>query len=165
MSGTSMATPHVAGAAALLCAAYPTESASQIKARILNGARDIGPVLNPGYWTYGVLDVLGAYQHVSVTDGYIEVNGENYGNGDTIFLYAYPDFFGYPNDLEFIPIPSNATITSIEWKSSNIYDIFSSPDQVVTIYEMQGHGGVEYLTVTVNETVTVELKTDTLIKK
>lgn len=37
-SGTSMAAPHVAGAAALVKAAHPSASASQIKRRILNGA-------------------------------------------------------------------------------------------------------------------------------
>jgi len=34
-SGTSMAVPHVSGAAALLCGYYPTETALSIKARIL----------------------------------------------------------------------------------------------------------------------------------
>ncbi|RME61402.1 MAG: hypothetical protein D6780_01795, partial [Candidatus Dadabacteria bacterium] len=37
-SGTSMATPHVAGAAALVWSKYPNESYSQIKKRILNTA-------------------------------------------------------------------------------------------------------------------------------
>jgi len=53
-----MAAPHVAGAAALLFAAYPNESASQIKARILSGARNVD---TPYYWANGILDVAGAY--------------------------------------------------------------------------------------------------------
>lgn len=40
-SGTSMATPHVAGAAALVKAAFPDLNATQIKARLLNGADQI----------------------------------------------------------------------------------------------------------------------------
>ena len=57
-SGTSMAAPHVAGAATLLAAAYPSESAYQIRARILNSAKNIGV---PGYWANGTLDVWGGY--------------------------------------------------------------------------------------------------------
>ena len=40
-SGTSMATPHVAGAAALIKAAFPELNAVQIKARLLNGVDQI----------------------------------------------------------------------------------------------------------------------------
>lgn len=38
ISGTSMATPAVAGVAGLVASAYPEASAEEIKAKILNGA-------------------------------------------------------------------------------------------------------------------------------
>ena len=38
MSGTSMATPHVAGVATLVATMYPEDTAEQLKERILNGA-------------------------------------------------------------------------------------------------------------------------------
>jgi len=57
--GTSMAAPHVAGAAALLFAAYPNETAQQIKARILSRAKNFG--VAESHWKNGTLDVAGAY--------------------------------------------------------------------------------------------------------
>ncbi len=59
-SGTSMATPVVAGAAALLCAAYPEKTAAEIKAMLMEGAEN---VLREGYSKYGLLNVYSAYQH------------------------------------------------------------------------------------------------------
>lgn len=65
-SGTSMAAPHVAGAAALLCAAYPNETASEIKSRILSG----GTVIQSSYWRYGLLDAAASYglQPIHISD-------------------------------------------------------------------------------------------------
>jgi len=45
LSGTSMATPHVAGAAALVLARFPTLTTAQVRARILNDA-DVKSSLN-----------------------------------------------------------------------------------------------------------------------
>lgn len=57
-NGTSMATPMVTGAAALLCAVYPNKTANEIKTMLMNGAEN---VLKDGYSKYGLLNVYNAY--------------------------------------------------------------------------------------------------------
>ena len=58
--GTSMASPHVAGVAALLRSLYPEKSAAEIKGMILNGAD--GSVLKDGCPAHGRLDVCAAWK-------------------------------------------------------------------------------------------------------
>ena len=123
-SGTSMATPHVAGAAALLCAAYPNETASQIKARILNGANANYGVTTQE-WANGTLDVFAAYnsgQNVPLIDAWVEVVtpwgttwlSESRINQPCIFTDD-PD-----TSIRFMPYPPNATINSIEWEVTQL---------------------------------------------
>ena len=67
-SGTSMATPHVAGAAALLKAIYPKATASQIKAAILGGANS-DYLRDDIYGTsaHGFLNLMGAVNFMAGT--------------------------------------------------------------------------------------------------
>lgn len=93
-SGTSMASPHVAGAAALLWQSFPTETATQLRARLLGNTKrtDFTPVLLPEFsasvltpeqpdytWGYGVLAVD---QAVNASEPDVEEPKPNTGNPD-----------------------------------------------------------------------------------
>ena len=56
MNGTSMASPHVAGVAALVLWAYPASSNSAIRARLQNTADDLGAAGRDSLYGYGLVD-------------------------------------------------------------------------------------------------------------
>ena len=58
MSGTSMASPHVAGAAAILLSTYPSLTRSQVRTAILAGAsKSDTTIANPNGYGAGLLDI------------------------------------------------------------------------------------------------------------
>ena len=67
MSGTSMATPHVAGAAAILLSAHPDYTTEQLKAALASSATDVG--YTPYQGGTGVIDVDAALDAPVVADG------------------------------------------------------------------------------------------------
>ncbi|OGR00900.1 MAG: hypothetical protein A2284_17645 [Deltaproteobacteria bacterium RIFOXYA12_FULL_61_11] len=71
LSGTSMATPHVAGAAALVKAAFPTIDAMGLKSRLLAGV-DRLPALNGKVATGGRLNLLSALETDNVPPDALE---------------------------------------------------------------------------------------------
>ncbi len=66
-SGTSMATPHVAGAAAVLMAAFPAKTPAQIVDRLLTTARDLGAAGVDTVYGRGALDLAAAMNPVGFT--------------------------------------------------------------------------------------------------
>lgn len=60
MSGTSMASPHVAGAAALVWKAYPTWTNDQVRQQLQKTADDLGPTGRDTHYGYGLVDAVEA---------------------------------------------------------------------------------------------------------
>jgi len=60
LNGTSQATPHVSGIAALLWALKPTASASELRAAITASAHDLGPSGYDTQYGFGLVDAVAA---------------------------------------------------------------------------------------------------------
>ncbi|MCP5099031.1 MAG: S8 family serine peptidase [Chloroflexi bacterium] len=68
-SGTSLSAPHVAGGLALLLNAFPSLTADQQEAALINGAVDLGAVGLDNLFGNGRLDLLASYQWQSTNGG------------------------------------------------------------------------------------------------
>ncbi len=66
LSGTSMASPHVAGALAVLRSANPAYTCSDLKEILLNTAVDYGPPGEDNTYGMGLIDMWAAFQQISV---------------------------------------------------------------------------------------------------
>jgi serine protease len=63
LSGTSMATPHVSGVAALIKSKHPDWTPQQIKDALINTAEDLGPAGKDAEYGYGLVDAYAALQY------------------------------------------------------------------------------------------------------
>ncbi|MCX5904588.1 MAG: S8 family serine peptidase [Proteobacteria bacterium] len=63
LSGTSMATPHVSGVAALIKAKHPAWGPQQIRDALINSAEDLGTPGRDDEYGYGLVDAFAALQY------------------------------------------------------------------------------------------------------
>ena len=86
-SGTSMAAPHVVGAAALLQSFYPNAKPSQIKNALLEGASsDINPVASPFSWDLMLKEIA---QVCNISSDLIKDIPIDFTSEDTEYLAEY----------------------------------------------------------------------------
>ena len=151
-SGTSMATPHVSGAVALLLQAFPDATNDLIKVALINSAKDLG------YGAYeqgaGLLDVYGAYLYLK------RMFGEEVITIESILSTGYEDRYYYAyyktieNDWIIAEIGSDLSVYSLTYVPTNdwvwlnlgfyiryivdeeeYFYSFSSLDVILPIYE------------------------------
>jgi hypothetical protein len=67
VTGTSFAAPHVAGAMALLAAAFPSASVADLEASLTDTAQDLGPVGADTSYGYGLVNVLAAHDRLAAS--------------------------------------------------------------------------------------------------
>jgi len=112
MSGTSMATPHVSGVAALLCSLWPSARAEDIKDAILKGV-DVIPALIGKTITGGRLN---AYKSV---DALFRINHTPRDN-------SYNRGLGYPIDSDIGPAVMTDTNSIFVYWAQNGFTNFTS---------------------------------------
>lgn len=147
--GTSMASPHVAGAAALLKTAYPNARASELKAALINGANHNRAA---SYTSHGFLDVKGAMDYLTTSGVSIDVNHFP----DSKFR-SYISQFDKDKDnrlsnaeltaVQEISVP-NRSIYSLEGIEyfKNIVRLDCSGNSITSLY-VSGHSKLNYLNV------------------
>ena len=151
-AGTSMATPHVAGAAALMAVAFPSENVTERRSRILDGADDVIS-LNGKVVTGGRLNIKNSIELSTPNTAPVAENDtatvvEN-GSVNISVLSNDSDADGDSLSISTVGSPANGTA------SKNGTQITYTPNSDYTgtdnfTYSISdGHGGTDTATVTV----------------
>jgi len=104
MSGTSMATPHLAGTAALVMAANPGISNVEVRQILRDTADDRGEPGRDNSYGFGLVDAYEAAVPISSNQPPVAVNDEYSVNQDTTLSVTAPGVLGNDTDTEDDPL-------------------------------------------------------------
>ncbi|MDI9370268.1 MAG: S8 family serine peptidase [Synergistaceae bacterium] len=144
--GTSMAAPHVAGATALVAAAHPTETAAQIKARLLD-------YVTPNANFNGLVDKNG---HLNV-DAAIRATAPTPPpedipvTGITVSQTSLRLAVGQSATLTAVIAPENATNKTVDWTATNLNTVIEGVQSGLTCEITGLANGSSVVTVTTED--------------
>lgn len=146
MSGTSMASPFVAGAAALVWSMNPGWTIAQVKSQILTTARPT-PALNGMVSSGGSLDLRAALLPSSVSttengvrDSFSLSNGREAASPRSALVTACNGYFRLPK-IDFDVYPGNGTNVNNYFAHSFINQTASVRSATITLRVRAGVGG------------------------
>jgi len=129
ISGTSMATPHIAGAVALIKQAYPGLTPDEIKSKIMDNAIDLG--YDPYTQGAGRVDVFEAINIPSIThikakinslqevEGVVDITGT--ANGTSFSYYTLEQGIGFnPNSWNLLVNSNNPVSNGVIYSLNTI---------------------------------------------
>lgn len=126
LSGTSMASPHVAGAAAIIMSKCPTCTTSEIRNILRDTAIDLGDTGKDILFGYGLIDLVSAMNYLSPNENIIPVVEEPIPNRGTRYI---------PSSLEDInvkfslnPVVDNTNLQKISVFLNNL-EVYSTTKQ------------------------------------
>jgi subtilisin family serine protease len=88
LCGTSMATPHVAGAAALVIARNPSWTNQQVVNQLFATAEDRGTVGKDVYFGYGIVDAAAAVGYITPPPFSVSLSGPTYAYDQYVTITA-----------------------------------------------------------------------------
>ena len=131
LSGTSMATPHIAGAAALVFAAYPGWTNSQVRQRLAETARDLGPAGRDTSYGYGLVDAAAA----------VGAGSGGTPSGDVGAIQGTVTQNGWPAGFRQVVLldEGGATVatTQTDWQGKYGFSQVSADDSPATFYRVR----------------------------
>jgi len=162
MSGTSMATPHVAGACALVFAQYPTQTHSWVKNRILSTTTPTS-ALNGRCVTEGRINLTGAINGLPPTISIASpASGATLTMQPATFTGSASDPDGTVAGVTWTSAGGSGTATGTTPWSASVPLVYGPNTVVFTATDDEGRTATASRTVTFNPPPSLVLSTDAL---